>query len=1073
MSVLIIEASAGSGKTYRLTLEFLIHLLRVTHRFMQRGSGELNSEIATILAITFTNKAANEMKERIIEQLKSFALMDDAEESPMFDAVSEETGFDRVKIRDYSSKILDAIVSHLGDFNVKTIDSLMASIIKVVSPDLNLPPGFEVSVDAKRELGRLSSEYIDYCADRRWEDIEVVLDMLRDMGQLNNWRPDEKIRAKLTEFFHQYMKSEEEQIFGALVSENLKGIRQSKLQSIGEALLKMSQIIKADRESKKKFLDGNKVRAGLIDEFADFNAFRDSDKADYIAEKSFFKKISGSELMSKKALAAGEFTEEQNYFNELYSEIRSDVEELIMVLSRERVAGYSVLFDGFREFWSSRRKNIYVEEFSKTLKDRIETWSREGCFPYIFLKLSERYQNFLFDEFQDTSRLQFRALSPVIEEVLTSEEKSSLFIVGDRKQAIYRWRGGSAELMTGEVLNHEFMDSVDSNSFSSQVLEFNWRSRREIVEFNNSFWTRGFEGEVENNFSTVFQNVPAKGGSNDGGYVKISFAEADESRDSREILCEEVYRMVDLALSKGYSCSDIAVLTRKKARGREVIQYLSTKGIKAISDESLFLSSSQVVNEIIAFLRFLELPSSNLIFNEFLNGVVLEKVLTPDERAQLREFLLTINRRERGKTIFALFTEKFPDIRERFIDPFLNSTGLIPVYDLFNDITRIFSIYENHEDETPFILTFGEYLHNLEAEGVSSVSSFLGEWDSSDSSGPSTSVDVTGDSESVRIMTLHKSKGLEFPVVIMPLADEKDMPDNIFMRDGQLYYISRKYADLNSDLDKIYREENLKKYIDEMNLLYVGFTRAVDMLLVPLMKPSKKSRKDDAEGTVFRGFANVVYNHPLIGEKISEDVESVSWGEVPGKNLLEVPGVSDLMKIPPRHVGTAGWQKKMLVYAASKYSGVENRESALRGEMIHEMMSGITVYDTVDSLKAALEKRFKDYRLREKENKSFIRFFTGSSVAPFFTGNWRVYNELDIAAINSTSEKPEKKRIDRIMVNDKEVVILDYKTGAAEKEEYAEQIRAYGKLALEMWSNRKLSLFLLYPDKEIVKEIIC
>lgn len=1065
-NVLIIEASAGSGKTYRLTLEFLIRLLNLTHRFLKKGGVELNSEIANILAITFTNKAANEMKERIIEQLKAFALMDGKDLSPMFQAVADETELSREEITGYSELILDAIISHLGDFNVKTIDSLMASIIKVVSPDLNLVPGFEVSIDATRELGRLSGEYLDYCADYRWNEIEDVLKMLRELGQLNNWRPDEKIADKLKEFFHQYMKSEEEHLFGGNSSEEFRKVRQEKLNSLSVLLPQMGEIIKKDRESKKKFLDGNKVRATLINEFLSFAEMQESKKADYLTDKSFFCKSSGVELMSKKAAAEGSFTSEQDNFLALYEKIKTDVEALILALSRERVSGYSVLFDGFREFWNSKRRNIYVEEFSKTLKDKIEQWSSEGCFPYIFLKLSERYRHFMFDEFQDTSRLQFRALSPVIEEVLTGEEDSSLFIVGDRKQAIYRWRGGSAELMNESVLNGEFMDSVDPGNFSKEVLEYNWRSRNTIVNFNNEFWETGFSDEIAQNFSTVFQKTPDKGGSNSGGYVELRFAESDDSKSGQEILCEEVFSMVELAVSRGYSYGDIAVLTRKKSRGREIIQYLSSKGVKAISDESLFLSSSQIVNEIIVFLRFLELPSSDLLFSEFLNGVMLDSVLTVKERTDLNEFLLKLNLRDRKKSsIFSMFTESFPLLRERFIDPFLNSTGLIPVYDLFNDIGRIYGIYENHVNETPFILTFSEYLHNLEADGISSVSSFLTEWDSSDSSGPVTSVDVTVDSESVRIMTLHKSKGLEFPVVILPLADEKERADNVFMREGKLYYISKKYAELNSELYRIYKEENLKKYIDELNLLYVGFTRAVDMLLVPVLK-SEKKKKSESEDIRFRGFADIIVSHPLTQQS---EGDSLVFGVLPEHRVLEVPGDKETLVIPPKYKGTAGWQKKMLVYAASKYEAVDSRESALRGEAVHEMMEGIESYQDREQLIEALNTRFRHYSLSEKEKRKYTEFFTSPEVIGFYTGDWQVYNEFDIAG--SGEQGLSVKRIDRLMRRQGELVIIDYKTGSKHKDEYEAQIKEYGRLASEATGVENVSLYLLYPDNSLIKQI--
>jgi ATP-dependent helicase/nuclease subunit A len=456
-SILKLEASAGSGKTYRLALEYIGRLLLA---FAGKGKKTVDPKrdrelLGSVLAITFTVKAAQEMKVRIIKNLKSFALSGperelNAAEEEFLGQLANETRLSTEKIIHLSSDLIELILASYDDFNVKTIDSLMSTMVKVIAPDLNLPADYEIAVDAREELGTQAKTLLADLADSDWPRLEKTLAGLNKTSANAGWKIDEVLGRKLIELFHLRMRQEvaigndagtgHESLPDAMVDDFKKNLR--KLLGI---------ILEEPREGhKNRFLNGNKVNPSLVEAMESFLPGKlDIFRLEQLLLKTFFKKDDPAEFLKKGA--------PEPYAARLraaYEMTRPSQQALILELSRLKTSPQREFFPDFTSAWGRDKKTLFVEEFSQTLAGLFEQWVQEA-FPYLYLKMSDRFRNFLFDEFQDTSTLQFKALAPLIDEVLSREKDASLFIVGDRKQAVYRWRGGNSELMDEDRLRLE------------------------------------------------------------------------------------------------------------------------------------------------------------------------------------------------------------------------------------------------------------------------------------------------------------------------------------------------------------------------------------------------------------------------------------------------------------------------------------------------------------------------------------------------------------------------------------------------------------------------------------------
>jgi len=1076
--VLKLEASAGSGKTYRLTLEYLTRLFKLFSR--QNSTNTRNIErriLSSIIAITFTNKAANEMKERVLKRLGEFSLAGNLEELKEEDReflkkLSARTGILQKELLKKSDYVLNAIIENYTDFNIKTIDSLMSSIIKVISPDLNLEADYEIGIDITDELQAEANKFINELAESDWNMVEEFLKDFKNTYKTEKWYMDIDIVENIIELSKKALLEESN-------PESISDLDISKLKDevftrLADFRRKLKDfLILITSEDGEKYRNNRSINKSLRRDMENLISNPEKQKSlkliTGLLTRKFFEYKKPEDFCKNNA--------DKDFLESLlpvFEELKKSLSRLLSVLSRFRLIYYRKFFLEFSNLWSENKDKIYVSEFSRQIKEKFQEWG-ESALPYLYLKLSDRFIHFLIDEFQDTSELQFKALIPIIEEILSSKPFSSLFIVGDRKQAIYRWRGGNSALMNKEVLLKQInmLQNISDKDLDS-TLEFNWRSGKQIIDFNNEFWFPHniacavepdmFKRAVQTNFDVSHQQIP-ENNINKKAYVNIKINKTTDANtkkeDFKKIILEEVEKSINIALDNGYSGSDIAVLVKRKDRGREIIAHLSGKNIQAISDESLFLSSSVLVNEIIAFFRFLEYPPDNLSFYTFINGEIF-KTRAKNVFGEQTKFLEDIDLIKSDETnYYKIFREKFPRLWNYFIKGFFRSVGFLPPYDIFQDIIERFKLYENFKGSSLYFLTFSNMLHNLEQDGINSISSFLEDWDKRLGTQNEYSIDIAEDSQRVRVLTMHKAKGLEFPVVIVPLIDDRDPQEKHFSEKGNFYYITKDYIKGNKKLKKIYKDELEKQYIDQLNLLYVAFTRASDMLFVPVAGRDKSKKREDEKIKRFPGFADTVIHHPMFIDEQSDEAEWITreLGEIITKEEKEKKR-AERLKVKSKQTSTEKWQKDFLVFKPGELRTAKDKQVTEIGDAYHRVFQKIITIDSKQDIKGIVTPLIKNEEILNQEDaERIINFISRDDVFPFFKKDFNVYTEKQVVRFSEDEYKFE--RIDRLLVSEDKFIVIDFKTGKP-KDEDKEQIKAYVASLKNIYSDLDCEAYLFY-----------
>lgn len=1102
--VLKLEASAGSGKTFRLALEYLARLLGAfAGRAKPAAAGaDERQRLGSILAITFTVKAAQEMKARIVSKLKRFALSAGGgalgdEDREFLRRLAGQTGLSRERIVALAAELIEMILADYDDFNVMTIDSLMSAMVKVVAPDLELAADYEIAVDARDELESRGRRLLAGLADNDWPRLEAFLEDFSRLNASQGWQADAAITAKVADLFRRTLRQGE-----AGTNEPPSGLRQraeSRWRELVEALRPLERVMReeAGERGRSRFLNGtyatNRLMSALDEALAKGDGFRGLDT---LVAASFFRKP-GSDVLLVKGAPDGY----RQRFASAYAPARQALGAMALAYSAFKTLPYREFLGDFAAAWNAGKEKVFVEEFSRVLSRLFDSWAQEA-FPYLYLKLSDRFRNFLFDEFQDTSTLQFKALAPLIDEVLSRDRRASLFVVGDRKQAIYRWRGGNSELMEEERLRREIpaIGHLSPAAFS-ETLDGNWRSRLEIVRFNNEFWEpqaiaaiaaeADLQQAIRDNFAASAQKLP-DGEKRQGGYVEITLRaepQAGDAEGGEEAAAEEdgngalspshldaiegIIRR--LTGEHGYAASDIAVLLRKNDQVRAVVRHLGRRGIGSLSDQSLLLSSNPRVNEIIAFLRFLDYPPDDLNFFAFVGGDLLRRAAEqrfPGEAAGFSEEAFLGGQ----GPLYKSFQERFPGCWQGLIEPFFQSVGFLPPYDVFSDITQAFRAYENFPGDTPFLMALGDALHHAERDGGSSIAGFLRRWEKMVADEETPAVALPENAPGVRVLTMHQSKGLEFPAVIVPLDDHGGRQDaNPYLDEEGMFHITAASAPAHPALGEKFRRENVRASMDLLNLLYVAFTRAREALFVPVaaaaaIQPAAPAR-DGLTRRITRA-SDVVGRHPLL-----------AWRELPGgrcfvrgalarrRAAAGAPAGASPAAIPSKRIPTRSWHSRYLVFRRSEIGKRRERSGAGRGERIHDLLARLGAVRDARGLEARIAELAAAAGLPAADREAVLAFLRRDDVLRLLARGAACHSEKEI--VDMEGGAPELRRLDRLQVGRDEVLVIDFKTGPEKSEAHMSQIRRYLGAVGPLFPGRQCRGFLLYIDRGEVEEVPC
>ena len=1055
--LLVYKASAGSGKTFTLTVQYIRQLIEDPYSYKR------------ILAVTFTNKATTEMKERILSQLYGIATSLKSSDGYLEEIMKTSTkSVD--EIRKAADTALKNIIHDYSRFRIETIDSFFQSVMRNLARELELGANMTIelnngdvlsdAVDSMIEkLDRMSPtlywllEYIEerIADDKRWNVSSEIKGFGRNIFDEAYIEKGVALREKLkdTKFIPQYRKKLQEKRESIL--DTMKGFNehfQEILNANGLTPTDLKNGARGIGSYFNKIASGklsNDVRNSIVEkclESAENWATKNSPYKDTIislANQVLMQILNDAEstrMSSNKVLNSCDMS--LRYLNNLQLLMRIDSEVREQNLNHNR---------------------FLLSDTNALLHSII----REGDASFVYEKIGTTIDTVMIDEFQDTSRMQWENFHLLLEESLAQKEGS--MIVGDIKQSIYRWRNGDWKILAG-------LDKDRSFRLNSKTLDTNWRSEANIIAFNNDIFTsackvlneryKADEGEDCTQLLDAYSDVRQKTSKDTKeGYIKLSFLKNCEEHPYTDTTMELLAEEVDSLVKKGVRVNDIAILVRKNKSIPAIADYFDKNTpYRVVSDEAFRLDASLAVCMLIDGLKYISEPTDRIACARL--AVAYQKEILKKD--------VDYN------TVLLNSVEDYLPAEFRLMLP---EMSLMPLYELLEKLFVIFRM-DMIEDQDAYLCAFYDAVTEYMQNNSSELTSFLTYWNETLYAKTIPSGEISG----IRILSIHKSKGLEYHTVLLPFCDWK-MENETFNHmlwckineadadkepfcELDLTPVNYSSAMAESYFSDSYREERLQLWVDNLNLLYVAFTRACKNLIVwckdeqkdtvsKLLRESIDCMKeikmtcnmpefDDEEEDKEENDEPIVYEYGEIcisGEKKKSDSTN---------RLIAVPEAVNV-KIESLETGIDFKQSNR---SADFIRGDEDEEENLRsqyirqGQLLHTLFASI---DTKEDLPAAIERLLFEGVIESTEKAEEIKKVAEKAlnlneVKDWYSGEWTLYNECSII-YNDKQGKMQTKRPDRVMMKEDEVVVIDFKFGK-KKPEYSTQVREYMSLLSEM-----------------------
>ena len=1100
----IYKSSAGSGKTYTLVKEYLkIVLLHPT-------------KVKNILAITFTNAAAAEMKERIIRELGQISQfkghdMMQAASYPMIKQVISELKEDHAillepqTIVDHASLVLKTILHAYADFSVSTIDAFVHRVIRTFSFDLFLPFHFDVELDDEALLSKAA----DLLISRAGQDHALTTLLVAFITRQADEEKELRIDKLITDLGATLMEEDVGDHLARLQELTLKdfiGLSHQIKQAIHQieteitrVAAKATTLIEQHQLEEKHFYQSrsnictwfNNLSAGLIRQA--------------LIPNSYVKKtIEEDKWTSGKA---GQY--EKDAINSIKPVLRGYYQD-ITGDNQENLSRYKTLLAIYKHFFQvavlhelnqvlreikADQVVLHISDFNRMIAAIVN----EQPVPFIYERLGERYQHYMIDEFQDTSGLQWQNLLPLVDNALATGHQS--LVVGDGKQAIYRFRNGDVEQFARlpeltnairSVARPEWEQSLKANA-RIMNLATNYRSQKEIVGFNNRFFDF-MAGKLADNLQPIYHEA-GQGylSSKPGGYVELMFLSPDHDPDqSNQLFDDEVdhhlgpYELqtltsvsmaIEKALQTGHAYRDITILCHSNAKASLVSRYLLEAGTPVVSSESLLLNQSEHVNFILSVLQLYADPYDQVAAAETM--AYLHKhawIRTPAGISDSLDQIRVATEGKMNKDNNA--AEVIEKLLQRDQIPFsFNDFDHLGLYDMCEHMIRMF--FTRQEKPNPFVAFFSDVIFEYSESQFSSVLDFLSWW--KENSGKYSLVLPDG-LDAVRVMTIHKSKGLQFPVVIIPFADHRftkstkkgqwvdvDIPDIPALR---MSWVGFNKKDLeHTPFEKDQLTEASKSFLDALNMVYVAFTRPADKLFVISKKPGKPGQLST------NGFLHaflleenkwsddqLIYSYgnadPLVKKTTHQEERPSDQESMADELMAEQPlSFSAIISQP--------WSRalRMKSHQIERSPLADAPAKLTRGNLLHRAMEKIHTPEDISKVLGELLKQGEiDMERLEEWDAKIRQLIHDEQIVDYFKAGLTTKSEAGIFDEDGRFYRP-----DRIVITNKETVVMDYKTGKPYAA-HAEQMDVYAGLLGRM-GYQNIKKLLLYLDQGYIKTV--
>jgi len=1008
----LLKASAGSGKTYSLAERFVQFLL---------SSVIPQNHLRNILAITFSNNAAKEMKERILSWLKDLYFKDPQK----IEEISEIVSLKKEHLAEKAGAKIDEILKDYTEFQVRTIDSFMTSIYKASAINLGYSPDFDIVMAPEKIMAYAFNRFLrgvrakTPAAEFLEKLLEIILES-RGGESAYLWDPSEDFLEETVELYRQ---------LSSIVKEA----------KIVDAERKIESIKKEIRETAES-LNGFIEKSGLVrSQGSSFykilervrnNAFPD------LVDKGL---VNVPVIKPKREEEITRFERVSEEWDLLGHKIKEYIELYAMTYYGPYLRTYEAFKDILEEV-KKREGTIFIHDINKKLSDYLD----HEIVPDVYFRIGETIYHYLIDEFQDTSPIQWANLFPLIENSLS--QGGSLFAVGDTKQAIYGFRNADYGIM-------KRLES--SNPFSSALhrvkeLEINFRSLEGVVDFSKVFFKKVIADhdkyrEPACRSGLIDYEQKVKEDHRGLGVAEVIRCEKKEDEPAEK---EKIQDLIKDLIQRGYSYSDIAILAYRNEDVVNITTWLNEVDIPFISYSSLDIRTRKLTAEIVALLTFLDSPPDDLSFAGFVLGEIFRKALEKNEKLielkALHEFFF---RNRKKVPLYKAFQEEFPELWETYFETLFKSTGYLPIYDLVNEIYCIYKVFDHFREEEATLIKILEVIKNFEGEGRNNPGDFL-KYASGEEAGESDwTMDVPAGINAVKVMTIHKAKGLGFPVAIVLLYEEISRGFKYILdeeADGVcLLKINQQIMKASPLLQERYEEERLKDLVNKLNTLYVGFTRAGDELYVVAVQGRRNQFPID-----------------LLKEMDSQ----TGWKKAPRIRSPETNRERMELYYPPAPI--------KFPFAAVEELNLEER---LRGEFIHRVLYyveglGENTESELDRIIKRVNDELKaDYPL-EPMKKSLLEFLDHKEVSPYFQA-------IPGRVIKKEQEFSDPRgnlfRMDRVIFEEDRVSVIDYKTGTDKEAEmeYISQLKNYIRILKEIYPGKKVEGVIAYVDLKEIKKV--